>query len=390
MRGRVLRVRDVSPQEESAWRELAAHSLESNPLFGPDCVIPAATHLPHGERINLVVAEEGGRYFGAFPLLRQGRNDADVTPVAGLRRRVLTTNVRRFRFSGTPLLHRDRPDEAARTIFEHLRDTRNLTQAGVVFMDSLVHDGEAYAALQGALATCGVRTATYHQWHRPIVRRRSEEEIDHFNSQRTNRRFARQRRGLEGLLEAPLVLRDRSDDPGALEDFLTMESAGYKGREGIDLRSHPGEAEWLVEMCRRLRESGDLCVVSLNGGDQSVAMEVLIRAGDGWLELFTTYDEAFAKFSPGILLQRELFKFVFAHFDADWMDSCTYEGNTTMEFLYPDRLNLVATLVVTGGVMDWWSVRTTHLNLRLLKRLAAARESHPRLSRSLDRVVART
>lgn len=390
MRGKILRVGDVTPQEECAWRELSASSLESNPLFGPDCVIPAATFLPYGEHISLVVAEEDGRFYGAFPLLLQGRSEADLTPVAGLRRRVLTTNVRRFRFSGTPLLHRDRADAAARAIFEHLRDARRSIGAGVVFMDCVARDGATYAVLRGALATGDVRAVTYHEWHRPLIRRRSEEEIGHFNSQRTNRRFSRQRRGLERLLGAPLVLGDRSDDPNAVEDFLALESAGYKGREGIDLRSHLGEAQWLTEMCRRLREAGGLSVVSLNGGDQMVAMEILIRAGDGWFELFTAYDERFAKYSPGILLQRELFKYVFTHSDAEWMDSCTYEGNETMEFLYPDRIGLVATMVVTGGVTDWLSAQAAPVNRRALRRLAAAREGHPRLSHAVERAIVRS
>ena len=67
MQGIILRAGEVRPDEEAAWRDLAARAAEANPLYEPDCVIPAARHQSFGEEIEVVVAEEDVSSSVAFP-----------------------------------------------------------------------------------------------------------------------------------------------------------------------------------------------------------------------------------------------------------------------------------------------------------------------------------
>ena len=60
MKGRVISVRSISAADEAAWRALADRAIEPNPLYEPDCLIPAARHQTFGAEIGLAIAEETG------------------------------------------------------------------------------------------------------------------------------------------------------------------------------------------------------------------------------------------------------------------------------------------------------------------------------------------
>ena len=45
MASRFIDLDDLDPADEQAWRRLADRSIDSNPFFEPDFVIPAARHL---------------------------------------------------------------------------------------------------------------------------------------------------------------------------------------------------------------------------------------------------------------------------------------------------------------------------------------------------------
>ena len=64
MRCRVVSVADLTQLDEEAWRNLAARSVEPNPFYEADFVIPSCRHLKNGKKVVLVVAEKAG-----FPCL---------------------------------------------------------------------------------------------------------------------------------------------------------------------------------------------------------------------------------------------------------------------------------------------------------------------------------
>ena len=42
---RLVKVKDIDPQEEQAWRELSARAIETNPYFEPDWLLISAKHF---------------------------------------------------------------------------------------------------------------------------------------------------------------------------------------------------------------------------------------------------------------------------------------------------------------------------------------------------------
>jgi hypothetical protein len=103
-----------------------------------------------------------------------------------------------------------------------------------------------------------------------------------------------------------------------------------------------------------------------------LAIELGLRAADGLFLLKLSYDEAFAKYTPGIQLHLEVLD-RFDNFDGvQWIDSCTFEGNETMLRMYPDRRPVGALVVAVGGVPDRGVLRLVGWTRRTLGRRAAA------------------
>jgi hypothetical protein len=62
------------------------------------------------------------------------------------------------------------------------------------------------------------------------------------------------------------------------------------------------------------------------------------------------------------------------HTDADWIDSCTYQGNEPLLRLYPDRLNVVSYVIPLGGALPSALVRALPTVRSARQRVAAIRD----------------
>jgi hypothetical protein len=71
-------------------------------------------------------------------------------------------------------------------------------------------------------------------------------------------------------------------------------------------------------------------------------MNVWIRAGDGVFMIKWSFDEKYAKGSPGLLLHAAARDYFHRGTDARWLDTCTYKGNDVMTSLFPDRRHIAS------------------------------------------------
>ena len=64
------------------------------------------------------------------------------------------------------------------------------------------------------------------------------------------------------------------------------------------------------------------------------------------------HDERFAKYSPGVLLERfNVKRFAEAPAKLDCMDSCAHEGHPMIERLWPDRREIAELTIAGRGLM---------------------------------------
>lgn len=114
------------------------------------------------------------------------------------------------------------------------------------------------------------------------------------------RNLGRERRRLEARHETTFDT-VTSSDPGEngrhLDRYMDMEASGWKGREGTDSRHF--EAEYYRDLVALGARSGSLTWYMLRADGKPVAMYLCHRHGRTLWAHKTTYDEAFATYSPG-------------------------------------------------------------------------------------------
>jgi hypothetical protein len=361
--GRIMNVGELTERDERSWRALAERAAQPNPLFEPDCIVPAAEHLDNGSAISLVLAEEDGHLFGCFPAQRVERWRA-------IRRPVLTSQVRRMQYDSTPLLDLDRGGDAMRAMLIALGQASRGQGAGLVVFDWL-DDGPVSRHIRAAAGGLGFPVYDYHSWVRPIIHRRDDGKYRAIHSRKFLHNVSRLQRRMSDELGAEIECVDRRDDPGVIDTLIQLEGAGYKARTGVALAGHSDESAWFRDMCSRFREAGRLHVYTLEGAGKTVAIELGLRGGEGLFLLKVSYDEAFAKYTPGIQLHLK----VLDRFDAlpglRWIDSCTYEDNQTMMRVYPGRRLVTSLVVAVGGAADRLLLRLVARGRRALGRQSA-------------------
>jgi hypothetical protein len=342
-------LRDLDDEQVDAWRDLAARAVQPNPLFEPECLVPAALHLTEGESMALVTASEDGAWHGCFPV-QPARSWRSV------RRPVFTTQVRRMIYEATPLVDGVRAEESLTCMLGGLRDVARRDRPGLLVLDWL-DEGPVAARLQEGCRTAGVVHRAFDAWQRPMLYRRGDLSLREHHTKKFLHNASRLRRRLAEAEGAEVRLVDRSDDPAAVGILLGLEAGGYKGRNGVATVHHRGETEWFEAMCDGFRARGRLHLHTLDVGDRPIAAQLLVRAGDGLFMLKVAYDEAYAAYSPGVQLHLDAVGHLYSVTDAGWVDSCTYRGNETMLRLYPDRRAVTTVVLATGGAADRLTLR---------------------------------
>ncbi|GJD96571.1 GNAT family N-acetyltransferase [Methylobacterium iners] len=205
--------------------------------------------------------------------------------------------------------------------------------------------------LLAAMAEAGWRTGTVAAFERPVLHRRGDHEAflkDHPNRGRFKDLRRRQRR----LADAGTIDLDTVTDGPALteavESFLTLERAGWKGEAGTALACRPDHAAF----ARALFARGDGPVQAradiLHRGGKPLAISLALVAGGTACLLKTTYDEEERSNAPGLVLEAEIVRLLHETAFAKTLDSATLPGSA-LESLYPDRETVAEIVALPGG-----------------------------------------
>ncbi len=336
--------------------------MEPNPFFEPDCLIPAATHQSFGAKIELVVAEQQGRFFACLPV-RHVRRWKFPYPI-------LTTQVRRMGYLGTPLVDPEGGVEAMSALLTALVGMRRAATARLLVIDGMTGTGPVSDLLREAVSVLGLPSRVFESYDRGLLVRRVEPTYDDVHSSKTRYNMRRQRRLLEEELGCNVTVVDRGDDPTAIRDYIELEASGYKVRTGVAMTTVQGEPEYFSDMCERFAKAGRLHVMSLEAGGRNVAMEIWLRADEGMFLIKISYDERYSRFGPGVVLQMEAMQYFHSHTDARWIDTCTSPDNELLLRLYPDRRRIESRFIVLGR---------SPVDRAVIRTFTAARPLHHRL-----------
>lgn len=352
-----------------AWDQLAASALEPNPFYESWMLLPAIDAFGRGLRLRFVFAyaDAPGRaplLCGFFPLER-------LASYRGLPLRHLRLWKHRHCYLATPLL---RQGQARACLEEFLAWLGESGQASTMEWGHVAGDGPFYATLQQMLRDTGRRSFLAQSFTRAVLQPREDDEA--YLRQALPGSSRREFRRLERRLSEAGELRYEAlapDAPAAfwIEDFLALEARGWKGRGGSALDcSEAGRGFFIAasaEAARRRR----LMMLALRVGGRSVAMKCNFLAQEGAFAFKIAYDEAYARFSPGTLLELENIRELHRRPTLRWMDSCAQSEHFMANRLWLERRAIASVLTATGRAAGDLLVSS----LPLLRRVAASLRS---------------
>jgi len=128
-----------------------------------------------------------------------------------------------------------------------------------------------------------------------------------------------------------------SDFEQLAEDFLKIESSGWKGQKGTALACHASTAAFFRELVRESATQSKARFLSLKFDGQPIAMLSDFCSGSEVYSFKTAYDERFAYYSPG---QQAIVKNI-EHLHRDGIklaDSCALPESSTFNRIWGQRL----------------------------------------------------
>lgn len=318
---------DLTDAELDAWRALARAASEPNPFLEADLVLAAARSLTAPPRVSLLSVRVGGELLLALPVV--------TAPV--LRRlpvRCVRSWVHEYCFLGTPLVRSGHETRAWAALLSSLGAHRSHP---ALVLPLLPASGPVREGLDRALLAHPFAAHHLLNESRAVALRRPDGTVAPSPLRGVHRKgLRRQSRRLGEALGGTVELVDRTGDPAALQAFLDLEAAGWKGREGTALAARGDDAGLLTTLPESwLRDR--VRVLSLEVAGRVAAVQVDLRAGTAEFCFKTAFDERLRVHSPGALLESAVVEAFAADPALTLLDSCAVPGHAMAERLFPDR-----------------------------------------------------
>ena len=134
-----------------------------------------------------------------------------------------------------------------------------------------------------------------------------------------------------------------------IEEFLQLEMAGWKGKNGSALDSSPETGALFRQSVTGAAAAGQLERRDIRLDGKPLAMLVNFLSPPGAFGFKTAFDEDYARYSPGVLLQIENLKFLDLR-KLQWIDSCAAQDHPMIDSLWSDRRHIGRFSVALGGL----------------------------------------
>ena len=337
-----LRPLDPAAPVPAAWRTLGADARIPNPFYEADYALPAARAFGAGVRL-LVVADRppdapGARWLALWPF-RLSRTRW------GLPLPVLVGWTHGFCPLGVPLLDGADPERALGGLLAAPRALKLPPRmlllnapadgpfAALLAARTDRRDAAFWAHARGALDLAGLDAA---------ARARA---LDHLSG-RSRRKL---RQGRERLEAEGAVTFETIADPAALgdalDDYVALETAGWKGRAGTAIGQRPAEGAFMRAMVSGFGAEGRIRIVRLRRGGRTLAAAILPRSGSETFVLKISYDAAEAAGAPGVQLVHRLTEAALGDPAIGRIDSCAAPDYRLAEMFWTGRRAIAHRLV---------------------------------------------
>jgi CelD/BcsL family acetyltransferase involved in cellulose biosynthesis len=337
---KVLAGREAMAAIVPSWENMAAAAIEPNPFYEPWMLLPALEAFGLEKSFRLVTIWNGDRLDAVLPLERTGS-------FKGLPLPALSSWRHRHCLLCTPLVRTDGAVETLAALIDWLRGERT----SIIGLQYIPTEGPFSQALAEALKAANIKPFVLDGYARPVLRRAKDGEtyVNEFIPRKERQELRRREKRLNEQGTLTQVALAPGEDVGRwIDEFLKLEASGWKGKEGTAMACSEANRRFLTETFTAAYQRGRLEMVGVDFNGKPLGRCTGFIAGKGAYAFKPAYDEAFAKFSPGILAEVARIRNLHQLPGVQWMDSFTDANNSMMSRLWKDRLT-VQTLVFGTG-----------------------------------------
>jgi hypothetical protein len=325
------------------WAELAREALEPNVFYEPWVLLPAlrelVDHRDGALALVLVFGQPPGppratprrELWGLFPIELASVRE-------GVPFRCLRLWQHEYSYVPIPLVHREHGPEVMDAVFGWLGEQRRA--AAALLLENLPVGGPFHRLLVETLDRRRTVSFVCDRFTRALLApdRPAAAYLERAMAGRHRKELRRQAKRLGELGRVEFVSLSPDDDAGAwIDEFLALEGSGWKGREGSALKSQPRDERFFRQMALGAHRAGRLGATVLRLDGRALAMQILLRSGDGAYAFKIGYDEAYARHSPGVQLEVDLIERLAAGGPLRWIDSAASRDHAMINRVWTER-----------------------------------------------------
>ncbi len=335
-----------APGFAKAWDDLAHVAAEPNPFYESWFLQAALQQLGSLSAVSLFTLWKGepqsSALLGLMPISHEGIYGRWPIPHIG---NWLHHNA----FLGTPLVQEGSEREFWQALFAEmdLRAGKSL----FLHINSLTIGGPLQQALSAVCNAQGRRNSLVNHQQRALLVGPAEPEAYYEEAVRSKKRkeLRRQKNRLAEFGDLQFMRQDgNSGLTKWTDEFLQLERAGWKGENGSALDCATETRDMFKAALGGAAAQGRLELLDLRLDGKPLAMLVNFLCAPGSFSFKTAFDENYARFSPGVLLQIENLDLLERKGIA-WCDSCAAQDHPMIDSLWTDKRPIGRYSVAIGG-----------------------------------------
>ena len=340
---RGMALADVTePAFISRWDDLVTRAAEPNPFYESWFLIPSLRQLDPAGKVQLLVLEAEGRLAGLMPVRPHAAYYGYPLPNW---RNWVHDNA----FCGVPLVAAGMEALFWREVLAWADG--HCGKALFLHLTQMPATGPVHAALKGVLTGERRRAATVHAEERAMLSSRLSPEayLEQAMPGKKRKELRRQHRRLAevGRLEVQRLFAP-ADVAAWADRFLDLERRGWKGEAGSALACDQANAAMFTQVLAGAAVQGRVECLSLLLDGREIAMLASFITPPGAYSFKTAFDEDYARFSPGVLLQCENLTML-ERVAVEWTDSCAVQDHAMIDHIWRERRPVARHSIAIGG-----------------------------------------
>ncbi|MET0360259.1 MAG: GNAT family N-acetyltransferase, partial [Sphingobium sp.] len=312
-----------------------AHWTEANCFYEPAMLDAALAQFDAGGQVHMLEVESDGLLLARLPVTAGRRHGRYPVPH-------VANWVHPHCYYGAPLLRAGHELDGWRGLLSQLDTTP--WSGDFLHLRLIDADGPAMQALRDVCAADGRAIVEIERYERALVRSDLTSE-DYWTLNVRAKKRKELRRQQNRLAECGVIvhriLADAAELPSWCDSFLTVEGLGWKGEGGTALAANSADEAFFRQACAAAFAAGGLDMLRIDCDGTAIAMLVNFVGPGGGFSFKIAIDPAFARYSPGVLIEMDNLARVLDDRLTPWMDSCAMPGHPMIDSLWAERRAIV-------------------------------------------------